>query len=448
MKSLVDKLIRSNNFHSLTGNVSFAVFNAITFLVMARTLDKELFGQWILYVTAASLLNMLRVGLVGTGAIRSISLAGNEDQKAYIGSTYKLGLWTFAATAALFYPSFFILKIFYSESIYFPVLLFYPLLSLVNLPYNQASIVTQARLQFARLSLMKTIHGISMLLLIGVYVYFFEVKLEVLLLLHAFSNFLPGVPAMIFGWDGWRDVRFSTKKHTKELLRFGKYSTLISVGSSLLRSADTFILSMSAAMGATAIAVYAIPMKFVEAVEIPLRSFSATAYPKLSQAFGQGKEKFNEVLHSYNVATTLFILPVVLVLLVFSEPLLRFVGGSSYEDSLLLQKHVFYIILVYILLLPSDRYTGVALFALDKPVKNFYKTMMMLAANIIFDLIAVFYLQSLVAVALATLIFTLLGVFYGWFFVKQETGVRFLDMITNARRIINQSRYILTRKKN
>ncbi len=435
MISSIKKILNSSNFHSLTGNVSFAFFNAITFLIMARTLDKALFGEWIIYVTAASLLNMLRVGLIGTGAIRSISLANGDDQKAYIGSAYRLGVTTFAITAALFYPAFFILKLFFAESYYYPVLIFYPLLSLVILPYNQASIVTQARVEFGRLSLMKTIHGVSMLAFIGVYVLFFEPRIEMLLILHALSNFLPGIPALLKGWDGLAFFRSATKKHSRELLNFGKYSTLISVGSSLLRSADTFILSMSAVMGASSIAIYAIPMKFVEAVEIPLRSFSATAYPKLSQAFAQGKEKFNAILHNYNVATTLSIIPVIAVLILFAEPLLRFVGGAEYHDSIILQKKILYIILFYILLLPSDRYTGVALFALNKPVKNFHKTMIMLFANIVFDLIAVFVFQSLLAVAMATLIFTILGVFWGWYFVRKETGTGIKDTKLELRKL-------------
>jgi O-antigen/teichoic acid export membrane protein len=447
MKQLVLKLLKSSNFHSLAGNVSFAFFNAITFLVMARMLDKAVFGEWIIYLTASSLLNMLRLGLTGTGAIRSISLAKGEEEQAYIGATYKLGFITFIYTATLFYPAWFILKQFFAESYYYPVLLFYPLLSLVNLSYNQATVVTQAQVAFGKLFVLKAVHGISMLVLIGGYVYRFEPRLDMLILLHALSNFLPGLVAIIKGWDGLKYLRKSTKKHTKELLNFGKYSTLISVGSSLLRSADTFILSMSAVMGATSIAIYAIPMKFVEAVEIPLRSFSATAYPKLSQAFAQGKEKFNSLLHSYNVATTLLIMPIVLVLFVFAGPLLRFVGGAEYYESILLQKNILYIILIYILFLPSDRYTGVALFALDRPVKNFYKTMIMLGANVVFDLIAVFVFESLIAVALATLVFTLLGVYWGWFFVKKESGAKLSSIITEGRSIFRQSLLLLSKKK-
>ncbi len=432
MRSVLNRVLKSANFHSLAGNASFALFNALTFLVMARNLDKELFGVWIIYLTASSLLNMLRLGLIGTGAIRAISLAEGDEERAYVGASYQLGVYTFAVTAILFYASYFILKQFFPSSYYYPVLLFYPLLSLLNLPYNQASILTQARQTFNHLFVLRLSHGISMFLLIFIYVRFFTPQLPVLVLLHALTNLLPGIIALWKGWDGLTNYFHGRKQHLRELLRFGKYSTLISVGSSLLRSADTFILSMSAVMGAPAIAIYAIPMKFVEAVEIPLRSFSATAYPKLSQSLKQGKEGFNEILHGYNAGTTLMVIPIILVLALFAEPLLSFVGGAEYQESIQLQKIILFVILAYVFLLPSDRYTGVALFALDKPEKNFYKTMLMLFANVALDLVAVFIFRSLIAVALATLVFTFLGVAYGWYLVRKETGVRVWDSISRS----------------
>ena len=51
-------------------------------------------------------------------------------------------------------------------------------------------------------------------------------------------------------------------------MKFGKYSTASLIGSNLLRSSDTFILSLSPIFGATGIAIYSIPMKFVELIEI------------------------------------------------------------------------------------------------------------------------------------------------------------------------------------
>lgn len=49
------------------------------------------------------------------------------------------------------------------------------------------------------------------------------------------------------------------------------------VGANLLRSSDTFLIG--AFLGGEAVAIFNIPLKLFELVEIPLRSFAATALP-------------------------------------------------------------------------------------------------------------------------------------------------------------------------
>ena len=47
----------------------------------------------------------------------------------------------------------------------------------------------------------------------------------------------------------------------------------------------------------------------------------------------------------------------------------------------------------------------------------------MTISNIVIDLIAVFVLESLVAVAMGTVFFTLLGIFLGFYFLRKEIQI-------------------------
>ena len=49
--------------------------------------------------------------------------------------------------------------------------------------------------------------------------------------------------AFFMGWDGLKYVTKATKENIKTLLNFGKYTTFTLIGTNLLRSADTFIIS-------------------------------------------------------------------------------------------------------------------------------------------------------------------------------------------------------------
>jgi len=109
-KAIINKLRQSQNVYSLAGNMGYAVFSLVTFLLMVRLLDKETYGQWIIYITAASIIDMFRMGLTGTGAIRLISTTTRKEQKQYIAASYQLGIATTILVALLFYPAYFALK--------------------------------------------------------------------------------------------------------------------------------------------------------------------------------------------------------------------------------------------------------------------------------------------------------------------------------------------------
>lgn len=262
--------------------------------------------------------------------------------------------------------------------------------------------------------------------------------ITVYILAHALTSFL----SFILGWDEHTGIAHARKKIIRSILKFGKYSTASSLGSSLLRSSDTIILSMATFLGPEAIAIYAIPLKFVEAVEIPLRSFTATAYPRLSKALTKSKDQFIRLLRNYTFGSVFLLLPVAIMLAIFPQFFLGLIGGETYSENIETQTGILYIVCIYILLLPFDRYSGVALFAIDKPDLNFVKITIMLIANLIFDLVAIYVFQSLVFIALATLVFTLIGIIIGWYMLfnsgnadLKDTMVILTDKIPRLNRI-------------
>lgn len=55
---------------------------------------------------------------------------------------------------------------------------------------------------------------------------------------------------------------------------------------------------------------------------------------------------------------------------------------------------------------------------MNKAKLNFYKILLMLILNLVFDIIAVFVFKSLLLVVLASFLFTLIGMLAGWNFVR------------------------------
>lgn len=424
IKKVSGLLKNSSNLHSLIGNISYAGFSMVLFIMLARFTDKELYGRWVIFITALGLLDMLRVGLAGTGSIRYISTHEGEKRNHAIGTAYHLNILTTVAISLLFIPAYFVLEPLAADNYYLPVLLFYPLCSFASLPHMQATNYSQGIMNFRNVMIIRSAVGFFNLLCMGLYILFFDENLTGLILMYSLSDLAVSLFTSVKGWDGWQNLKYFKRAILKELLHFGKYSTAISIGSSLLRSSDTFIISLSAALGAPAVAIYAIPMKLVEMIEIPLRSFAATAFPRFSASFNEKSELFVRNFNTYLSYSVLMLIPVVIILPLISEWVLLFFGGQQYINAIDTQKNILFIIVFYILLLPFDRFIGVGLMAINKPELNFYKLLIMLLLNIAFNLIAVFVYQSLELVALATILFSAIGVLTGWQMLVKHTDIR------------------------
>ncbi|MEO7766233.1 MAG: polysaccharide biosynthesis C-terminal domain-containing protein, partial [Ferruginibacter sp.] len=68
---------------------------------------------------------------------------------------------------------------------------------------------------------------------------------------------------------------------------------------------------------------------------------------------------------------------------------------------------------------PIDRFLGVTLDIIHKPKINFFKVLIMLATNVVFDFTGIYLFGNINGVALATLFTFLSGVFFGYYWLRK-----------------------------
>jgi O-antigen/teichoic acid export membrane protein len=237
-------------------------------------------------------------------------------------------------------------------------------------------------------------------------------------------NLITSIFCVFNGWDGLKYIVKATRKTNKILLDFGKYTTFTLIGTNLLRSADTLIISLSP-MGTAAVALYSIPMKLLELQQIPLRSFIATAFPKMSRESLLGKiQNVRNLFYTYSGAMTYLFAIISIITFVFADYLVMILGGHQYMGTDpatgASAATIVRIFSVYGLLLPIERMTGIGLDSVNRPDRNFVKVLYMTITNVIGDLIAVFVFKSLTGVAIGSVLFTILGVWIGILFLDKE----------------------------
>lgn len=423
MKKAFHKIIREENFLSLAGNLVIAASGLVGFAVLARSLSLNQFGEWVLFISSGSFIEMFRFGITNTGLVRYLSGADQDARIKLIGSNSVISLGSTFFIIVVMLLCNWLFHDTLEQSGYGLFFTWYPLMALVNLPWNNALVVLQADRQYGKMLLIKALNSIPFLFVIVFNYftgYFTLTQLAIALLV---INALTSAISLFAGWDGIRFLFKASRETTSRLLHFGKYTTFTLVGTNLLRSADSIIISLSP-LGVSAVALYSIPLKLTELQQIPLRSFAATAFPKMSRASIEGRtEELKKLFYTYTGAITYLFVAVSLFTFVFAEFFVLLLAGKAFlqnnpdaAQAVLIVR----IFSLYGLLLPLDRMTGIALDSINRPGVNALKVLFMVLVNIIGDLLAVFVFNSLILVAVSSILFTAIGIWLGMYFLDKE----------------------------
>lgn len=469
MSNVLSKILKNNNFLSLANNGLVAVFGFFGFLLLVRSLNTNDFGKWVLLITTANFVDMLRFGITRTALVRFLSGAEKDEAKHLIGSNYFINFVSSALIAGIVLGISFLFPEKIHDSGFSLFFYWFPVLAFINLPFNNAQSVLQANLRFDRLLILRIVNVGGFMLFLLVNYFWMHLSLQAIVYAYLIVNIVTSIISSITNWDGIR-YAFSAKRATNKLIiNFGKYSTGTLIGSNLLKSADTFIIGLSPFLGTAGVALYSIPLKLTEIIEIPLRSFAMTAFPGMSKASIEGNTKKVKELFYTNVGgMTLLLFPIMILSFIFAKQLVYILGGPGYEST----ASIFRIFCIYGLLLPLDRFIGVTLDSVNLPKFNFYKVVYMTLSNIIGDTIVVFafvfiagavssltlwysgihnisqiflfskeytVLNVLQGVAWVTIAFTLIGIFIGHHYLNQHMEIHLRKIFKGGIRFFTQS---------
>jgi len=314
--------------------------------------------------------------------------------------------------------------------------IWYPLLGLVTLPWNYAWSIFQSDVDFGKIFWIRFFNLCSFLLIIFFVYIYIKIDVGTVVLIYIATNLATSLFCIVKKWTGLQHIKKITREKVMDILKYGRYSMATRIGSSLLKGADSFIISFSAFMGPASVALYAIPLKYIEFIEIPLLSFATTAFPKLSKmSMENNKEGFKRIYYNYTGPIIYIFIVIALISLLLNKYFILILGGQKYLTNSPGITSVLMVFILYGMLMPLDRFTGVALDSLNRPDKNFKKVLVMTTANIIGDIIAVFGLHYLfplmqpitilLFVAIASIVFSVIGLFIGYYFLKQEIDISF-----------------------
>ncbi len=456
------KAFKNNNFLSLTSNVAIAVFGFLSFILLVRSLKPGIFGEWVIYIAAGNFFEMLRFGITRIAIIRFLSGAKGEERMKLVGSNWYIGLIATVIIAIIIWTIYFIFPTSIDVSGYSLFFIWYPLRSFINLPFNNAISILMADQRFDRILLIRLFETFPFMLFLLVNLFFLHYGIMIILYVHLFINLITSLICLINKWDGIQYIFKADKQSNSTILNFGKYSTGTSIGANLLKSSDTMLLALSPFIGTVGVAFYSVPLRLTEILEIPLRSFVSTAFPRMSKASLENKtEEVKQIFYSYSGGMTFVLLPILIVGFIFAKQFVLILGGPEYVET----QNIFRIFCIYGLFISVDKFTGITLDSINKPQKNFLKVVYMAVSNIFGDILAIFYaskifmffsivlliltsnfniyniytfnfqfsvIRTLEMVAFVTILFTFVGIGVGLNYLNKEINLEFRLIFTEG----------------
>jgi O-antigen/teichoic acid export membrane protein len=391
----------------ILGQGGAALAGMFSFMLLARGLEAGALGAWVLFLTGANLLDTLRMGVVRQALVRRLAQAEEslEGERYWLGAAWGLALLVTGPlvaacglTAGLHAATGFLPKG------WTLLLQMSPWLLVAGLGHSVEAWRRHGQGHFWGVHRYRL--GISVLFLGGLWLMepgpaeaeraaWLLVGLHGLASLWAWGS-APTAHRQALERMPWRGIA--------ALWDFGRHSLLTLVGANLLRSADQLLIGWF--LGPAAVGVYSVPLKLVQVVETPVRAFSMRAYPRLSRAVTR-RERDALDRHGWRWvrALSLGMLPCIGCGFLFPEAILRAISGEAAPEAV----PILAIFLIYSLLLPMDRFFGIALDSLDLPKANAGKVWRMLGLNLLGDVLLLAWGAPLWSVALVTLANTLLG---------------------------------------
>lgn len=425
-------ILAEKNIASLTSNLVLAVAGFLSFILLSRNIAPALFGSWLLYLALSGFADLIRIGVTKNAVIHLGSGNNLTHTHTINAGGLTIQLFILAAIMVLFWGTYLFGHSFLGENIRI-FLLLYPLQACSNITQESSVTFLQASEQYHKVISVKLISTLLFLMLCGFMIYRDQITLLYIIGAFIFANFCSSVYCRFRGWDSLNFIKKVSREQLRKTWSFGKYSFGSVISSNLLKSADTYIIGLSPLLGTTGIAIYSIPFKIIDILEVPIRSLSLAAFNKISVTFKQNDTRASVRLFTkYNILLWFLILPALLFILIFPEFMLQILGGKNYLPYWDTMTTVLYIALIYGFLLVPDRLLGVMLEGIGYPKANLIKTILMAACNIVGNLIAVFYFRSIPGVAVASVFFTIIGIIAGERMLPAHYKIRLKDILQNT----------------
>ncbi|MEM6641569.1 MAG: flippase [Bacteroidota bacterium] len=368
MKRFFNNYWIKSGFFTLSQRLSIRLLGIVSFIVLVRLINEDQMGVWSLFLGLATMLDMLRNGLIKTSFVKYYSESSPEEQKAIKTAGLILNLIYSAITSIiLFFGSDLMAALFNAPELaeMFRILSITVVLAIF---FSHFEYLQQGAMSFKGImwSYITKQGVLFILILASLTPYFANLTTFKLSLFHLFGVASGGLVSFLFTKKMLTYTFIYNRPWIQKLWRFGRYGMATNLGSSLLTTADQYLIA--GLINTRSVGIYNVAVRTTNLFIMPSVAIADILYPKTVRSMAEKGTKEVKKLYENAVGATLAaLIPAMIIVLLVPEFIIKLVAGDSY----IMAKDVLRISILTIIIRPFITQFGTIINTLGKPKLNF-----------------------------------------------------------------------------
>ena len=404
--------------------VAVTIFGFINFYILIRALSKEDFGAWVLFISVATLMELIKHGFVRNPLIRFLAMSHERESPRIQTASMLLNIVVGVLEVIVLVLCAFLLSDFWDSPQLKSLFLIYILTTSFLVPINHFDVIQQARMQFKGTFYSNIFRHFGLFLfIVVVFMLGYPLELNHVAYAQMVSIFLSGFISFKYARPY---LKFSRKVNWvwfRELRSYGFFTFGTNVSSMISKSIDSWMLGKL--ISPAAVTIFNPALRIANLVEVPTETLTSIMFPKLSERIANEGPDAARYLYEKAVGTiTAFMLPMVLFFILFADPIIDFVAGPGFEDTV----PILQITMLYGLIIPFNRFLGITLDAIGKAKTNFFFVLRNAFINVISNYFFISHF-GIIGAAYGTLTTYVIVTILNQIYLQQFLGVRILNVL-------------------
>lgn len=374
--------IRSG-FYTLSEKAASLLFGFGGAVLLFRTLSKQEFGVWVLFLSITSIFEVGRIGLLQNALVKYLATNEGEKEAGEITTaSFVLNVMLTIGIVLVLFGLSIPLSQWLDSPKLSELLQIYSLTTVALIPFFQFNYIQQANLDFRGIFWSNVVKGG---ILFGFIAWLFFQKTEVNLFQLAVCQAVAAAACSVVAWFfAKKYLTFSRRLDwvwVKKLFHFGKYVFGTNLSTQLYKNVDKLLLGGLPGGGTAAVALYDAAIRVTNLTDVPTASMANILFPQSAKRMNEGKEAVKQLYEKAVGAILAFMLPCILFVELFAEWIIRLVAGPGYADAANLLR----LTILFGLFMPYAVQFGTVLDSIGKPKINFVYTIISLSLTVGFN---------------------------------------------------------------